>query len=171
MKNKHLQTSIPVLTWNGLPWQGQCIVQHSAPPAANAGDSRLSIKNAVHYGMRVGRDQTMSAFYLSFCRGKNSVRRTAAMDYKHGPVIHTIAFEGKEGLRMIYVDVRDNISVDAVKVTVYGAGLKQLETGLAEYSEEIGGWQYPLITESAAGVKVMATDIPGNKVTATIQFD
>ncbi|WP_295125567.1 hypothetical protein [uncultured Chitinophaga sp.] len=171
MKNTNLQTIIPVLTWNGLPWQGQCTVQHSAPPAANAGGSRLNIKNAIVYAMRVGRDRTLSAFYLSFCRGKNSVRRTAAMDYKHGPVIHAVAFEGKKGLQTIYVDASDNISVDAVKIIVYGAGLKQQETGLAEYSAEIGGWEYQLTTNGAAQVKVIATDIPGNKATAIIQFD
>jgi hypothetical protein len=165
MKNTHL----PLFTWNGEPWHPQFTMNKAAPPPVKG--AGLGVKGPVVYATNVRQHKALRDFYQSRCHGKGSVHRTAIQDYQHGPVIHAIHFSGKRRLDRMLIDASDNVHVDAVKVILYDAADKQLETGMAVFVEETQTWLYECQQNIAAAVQVIATDIPGNKTAAKIQFD
>jgi hypothetical protein len=109
---------------------------------------------------------------------KNAAFRVAHTDFLNPPKIHYIRARGYTGAvgNLVSVKATDDFLVRAVKVTIYSADGKILESGDAENLRlKPFMWRYratvPNPQVAGSMIKAVASDTPGNKCESFLNFD
>src|SRR3972149_5518303 len=98
---------------------------------------------------------------------KQPAYNMALKDYMHPPKVTAIEVRGDAGQarKVIYVQAEDDVQVVRVRVTLFNAQEKVLESGEAA-SDKAGWWAYSIQTttkDKAVKIEARAWDLAGNK--------
>jgi hypothetical protein len=151
---------------------GGTVVQSPPRTSGNVTEAQLAhqrkFQRAVLYSTGAVSDPKLEAAYVAKAKPGQTARNVAVADFFHAPDISAVDMSGYGGQAgdVIRIEVTDDFTVKAVKVSISNADGSPVEEGYAV--QEATGYEWTYTTtaknESLEGdrIEIFASDTPGN---------
>jgi hypothetical protein len=157
------------------------VSKYQRPPSVAATEKKVAVQTkfgmATAYGRRVVRDPELKALYQAVVKCGQRAFNIAVIDAMQAPVVESIQGENYHGHigNPIIVRATDDFKVAAVVVSVYNQAGNLIEGGNAILQDNEGmNWLYIAQRENTeyngSTVKAVATDLPGNMASLSIEL-